>query len=451
MRLKILSAIILLAAVLSVAGTFAEAKDKEPGIARFPPSGGWREGFHRWYKPLPAITHANTPLPGEGTDLHIAIPFTDSLKSETYISHFGNLDNINYRIKTKKNATVAFFGGSITNMVGWRDMVCNYLSKTYPDTHFTFINAGIPSLGSLPHAFRLDKDVLSKGRIDLLFVESAVNDRVNGTNEQTQRRALEGIVRHTLTANPNTNIVLMAFVDPDKMDDYKAGKIPPEVQVHQDIAQKYHLPFINLAKEVNDRILAGEFNWKDDFKNLHPSPFGQGIYLRSIRQLLQNDLDKPAPAKLVTISMPKVADEFNYEHGAYLDIHQAQNLKGFTLNENWIPTDSIHTREGFVKVPVLTAAQAGSSLTLPFTGRTIGISVVSGPDAGIIKCSIDGKPQPDIDLYTQWSKSLHLPWYLILGDGLTTDNHILKLEASDRHNEKSKGTACRIVYFLVNR
>lgn len=380
-----------------------------------------------------------------------AKPITDSLKSESYISHFGGLDNVTYRIKTEKNTTVAFFGGSITNMVGWRDMVCKYLSNTYPDTHFTFINAGIPSLGSLPHAFRLDKDVLSKGRIDLLFIESAVNDRVNGTNEQTQRRALEGIVRHALTANPNTNIVLMAFVDPDKMDDYKAGKTPPEVQVHQDIAKKYHLPFINLAKEVNDRITAGEFNWKDDFKNLHPSPFGQGVYLRSIRQLLQDDLGKVAPAKLVAASLPTSSDAFNYEKGTYLDIHQAKDLNGFTLNENWTPTDSIHTREGFVKVPMLTATQAGSSLTLPFTGRTIGISVVSGPDAGRIKYSIDGKLQPELELYTQWSKSLHLPWYLILGDGLAPGKHVLKLEVSDQHNERAKGTACRIVYFLVNK
>lgn len=376
---------------------------------------------------------------------------TDSLKSEAYISHFGNLDNINYRIKTEKNATVAFFGGSITNMVGWRDMVCKYLVNTYPDTHFTFINAGIPSLGSLPHAFRLDKDVLSEGRIDLLFIESAVNDRVNGTNEQTQRRALEGIVRHALTANPNTNIVLMAFVDPDKIDDYKAGKTPPEVQVHQDIAEKYHLPFINLSKEVNDRINAGEFNWKDDFKNLHPSPFGQGIYLRSIRQLLQDELSKPAPSKPVGASLSQAMDAFNYSDGEYLDIHKATKLKGFTINENWKPVDSTHTREGFVNIPMLTATQSGSSLELPFTGRTIGISIVSGPDAGRIKYSIDGKPQPELELYTQWSKSLHLPWYLILGDGLSAGNHVLKLEVSDQHNEKSKGTACRIAYFLVNK
>ena len=168
---------------------------------------------------------------------------------EQFTSRYGNLDNALYHIKTGKKATVTFLGGSITNMKGWRNEVCDYLAAAYPATSFNFINAGIPSLGSLPHAFRFEQDVLGKGKTDLLFVEAAVNDRVNGTNETTQRRAMEGIIRHALKANPQVNIVLMAFVDEDKMADYHAGKIPVEVQVHEDLAKQYHLPFINLAKK----------------------------------------------------------------------------------------------------------------------------------------------------------------------------------------------------------
>ncbi|WP_158994622.1 SGNH/GDSL hydrolase family protein [Mucilaginibacter sp. L196] len=375
----------------------------------------------------------------------------DSLKSEAYITRYGNLDNVAYQIKNKKNANIVFFGGSITNMVGWRDKVCKYLSDTYPDTHFNFINAGIPSLGSLPHAFRMEKDVLSKGRVDLLFVESAVNDRGNGTNETTQRRALEGIVRHMLKVNPYTNIVMMAFVDEDKMADYNANKIPAEVQVHQDIAEMYHLPFINLAKEVTDRINAGEFNWKDDFKSLHPSPFGQDIYFRTIKQLLSVGLGKGGRQKPVATHLLKPADEFNYEHGEYLDISKAIIKQGFVLDTAWRPTDGVHTRPGFVHVPMLVADKPSASLELPFTGRTIGIGVIAGPDAGIINYSIDGKDYPAIDLYTRWSKTLHLPWYLILGDGLSPNKHLLKIQVSDQHNDQSKGTACRIVYFLLNK
>ena len=374
-----------------------------------------------------------------------------AVQSEQYINRYGSLSNTLYRIKVEKQATVTFLGGSITNMEGWRNLVCDYLTKAYPGTKFDFRNAGIPSLGSFPHAFRLEKDVISKGRTDLLFVESAVNDHVNGTLEKTQRRALEGIVRHILTNNPNANIVLMAFVDEDKIADYRSGKVPVEVQVHQDIARMYGLPFINLAKEVTDRTAAGEFTWKDDFRDLHPSPFGHSIYLNTIKQLLQVEMGKPVPKRLTPAQLPSAADGFHYATANYADIHRAEGLGLFRVQESWQPADSIPTRPGFVQVPVLEATQGGASLELPFTGRIVGMAVISGPDAGNIRYSIDGTDYPPIDLYTEWSGGLHLPWYVLLGDELPAGKHTLRLQTSQEKNQQSTGNACRIVYFLVNR
>jgi len=371
------------------------------------------------------------------------------LKSEHYISRFGDLANTLYQIKTKKSANVVFYGGSITFNPGWRDKVSQYLQETYPATKFNFLNAGIPSLGSLPHAFRINQDVLSKGKVDLLFLETAVNDHGNGTNQQTQRRALEGIIRHTLKANPHANIVMMAFVDPDKIKEYNQGKIPAEVQLHQDLAKLFHLPFINLAKEVTDRINAGEFTWARDFKDLHPSPFGQEIYFRTIKQLLLEDLAKSTPAKIKPSYLPKQIAPFAYIDGNYLSINQAKALNGFTLNPSWKPADNVGTREGFVNVPMLVGEKAGDSFELPFSGQVIGLGIIAGPDAGKIKYSIDGKEYPELELFSPWSNSLHLPWYLLLDDELTTGKHLLKLEISANKNNRSKGTACRIVYFLA--
>jgi len=363
---------------------------------------------------------------------------------EKFIERYGNLDNTLYHIKTGKTATVTFLGGSITNMEGWRSRVCTYLKAAYPATEFRFINAGIPSLGSLPHAFRFKQDVLDKGKTDLLFLEAAVNDHVNGTNEQTQRRAMEGIIRHALTANPQMSIVLMAFADEDKMADYRAGKVPLEVEVHEALAKKYHLPFINLAKEITARIDAHEFTWKDDFKDLHPSPFGQQLYFNAIKQLLTVALNRPAPKRLVSVKLPRAAAPLNYANGDYGDIHKATEQDGFTVVESWEPTDGAGTREGFVKVPMLVSGKAHASLVYPFTGRTVGICIVSGPDAGTIQYSIDGGVPQTKDLRTQWSKSLYLPWYLILGNDLAPGKHELKIETGDA------AEVTRIVHFLVN-
>lgn len=91
-----------------------------------------------------------------------------------------------YLQMTRGAATVAFLGGSITYNPGWRDSVGQYLQTKFPQTKFHFIKAGIPSLGSLPDAFRFQQDVLDSGKIDLLFIEAAVNDRVNKTDSVTR-------------------------------------------------------------------------------------------------------------------------------------------------------------------------------------------------------------------------------------------------------------------------
>lgn len=373
------------------------------------------------------------------------------LSSESFIHYYGDLRNFRYLLKHEKEINVAFLGGSITKNDGWRDQVGEYLKSSYPNINFNLLNAGIPSLGSVPHAFRFKEDVLAKGKVDLLFIESAVNDRGNGTPEIQQRRALEGIVRQALKSNPHTDIILMAFADELKMEDYRSGKVPPEVRIHQEIASKYKLPFINLAEEVTRRIDNKEFSWKEDFKNLHPSPFGQEVYFRSIQNLFERLRSEVLTASgLSAHVLPRAMEKKNYCSGRYVPVSQAQS-KGFQLNPAWKPKDGAGTRPGFSNRHVLEGEGAGVELRFNFQGDAVGIAVNSGPDAGVIEYSIDGGALKEIDLYTPWSKSLHLPWYLVLGDSLKagTSHHLL-IRIKNSKNTASKGQACRIVHFLVN-
>lgn len=372
----------------------------------------------------------------------------NKLQSASFITFNGYSTSFAEKLEKSEPLTVAFLGGSITNMEGWRGLVCNYLTKTYPQTKFKFINAGIPSLGSLPHAFRLQRDVLDSGKIDLLFVESAVNDHVNKTAEQTQRRALEGIIRHTLSKNPKTNIVLMAFADEDKNNDFDNGKMPVEVKVHSDLAEYYHLPFINLALEVDKRIANKEFTWATDFKDLHPAPFGQQLYFNTIKTYLEEN--QKNNNRKANAGLPKIIDKFAYSKGQYINVNAAENLNTFSINKNWKPSDGLEARPGFVNIPVLESSTRNSGFDLVFKGNAVGIAILSGPDAGMLHYRIDGGEEKTIDLYTQWSASLHLPWYLLLGDQLSGGEHKLSVRTSEYHHPKSTGYTCRIAYFLVN-
>ncbi|HTI07515.1 MAG TPA: SGNH/GDSL hydrolase family protein [Puia sp.] len=382
-----------------------------------------------------------------------ATPLRDTLPPSDYFTVRNGLPHALHAITVTKSVTVAFLGGSITYNPGWRDKTCTFLQEKFPTTHFHFIAAGIPSLGSLPHAFRLQRDVLDSGKVDLLFVETAVNDRVNGTDSLTQIRALEGIVRHAKKSNPSMDILFMSFADPSKTEDYEQGKIPPEVANHERIAGYYGFPSINLAKEVHDKIAHQEFSWKKDFKDIHPSPFGQELYFAAIRDLLNICLDssRPGAPSVSGRSLPPPLDKASLVKGAYYNISNALVDKDWEYNTAWRPRDSLATRPGFVGVPMLVSTTPGATLTLPFKGTAIGMAVISGADAGILSWSVDEGPYQKTDLYTAWSSFLHLPWYILFRADLKEGPHQLKLTIDETKNPRSRGTACRIVYFLVNR
>lgn len=352
----------------------------------------------------------------------------------------------------KKRGRVAFLGGSITQNGGWRDSICIYLQKRFPDTHFTFIPAGISSMGTTPGAFRLDRDVLSKGPVDLLFVEAAVNDATNGRGSKEQIRGMEGIIRHTLRENRKTDVILMHFVDPEKMETYNSNKVPEVIKNFNKVAAHYGTGTINLAQEVTMRINNREFTWEEDFINLHPSPFGQGVYFRSMKSFLESQFTLAASGKQKAIDypLPEKLDPFCYDLGKIIPFTEATEITGFDQIKDWSPPKKVSTRKGYTHVDMLVGKQPGDSFSLQFEGRAVGLMVAAGPDAGMIEFSIDGGESRTLDLYTRWSSHLYLPWYYTLAAELKPGPHVLKVKISIDKNSKSLGTSCIIKSFYVN-
>jgi hypothetical protein len=339
-------------------------------------------------------------------------------------------------------------------MKGWRDSVAEDLQKRFPKTQFDFVHAGIGSLGSTPGAFRLERDVLSKGRIDLLIAESAVNDSTNGHTDIEQIRAVEGIVRHTFAANPEADVLLLYFVDPAKMDDVRKGERPAVIRNHERVAAHYGLPSLDLAEEVTERIAAGEFSWEKDFKSLHPSPFGHEIYRKAISRLMDVAVEiqkNPHPGGLPgPRPLPAPLDKAHYGSGKLVSPTGDAVSGGWQKLERWEPAAGEGTRPGFVGIPALVGSAPGECASFTFTGNAIGVFVAAGPDAGQLEYRVDGGDWQSRDLFTQWSSNLHLPWAVVLSAGLTDGSHNLELRVAGSRNSASKGTAIRVLHFLVN-
>ena len=398
--------------------------------------------FAGLFAALTAIAYAVTP-----SDPPQPLP-----KGTDYYLVRDGLENCRIKFMREKKARVVFMGGSITAMNGWCLGVQADLKSRFPETTFEFINVGIPSLGSTPHSFRFQRDAMKNGPADLLFIEAAVNDFVNGMTPVETLRGMEGVVRQARLANPEMDIVMLHFIDGGLMKDIIEGKVPVVIQRHESVADYYGVPSIDLAREVTDRIQAGQFSWADDFKGTHPSAFGHAIYSRAITRLFDAIWNKPlaADAKIKTCKLPeKPLDEKSYFGGKLVPVESATLGEGWKIDPDWTPIDppekKIGSYKGFVHVPTLVAETPGATLRLSFEGTGVGIFVPAGPDIGIVEYSIDGGLFVEKDLWSGWSASIHLPIAYMLNADLAPGKHEMVLRVSGKSNPKSKGTTVRIV------
>lgn len=372
-------------------------------------------------------------------------------KEKQYYNIRGSLTNSFIRFEKEKKGRVAFFGGSITEMRGWRNMIQEQLKQRFPFTEFDFIDAGIPSTGTTPHAFRLDNDILAKGNIDLLFIEGAVNDHTNGFPLLEQVRGMEGVIRHTLTANPYTDIIMLHFVYEPFLEMFPKGQVPDVILNHERVANHYLIPSINCAREISERIEKQEFSWKD-FGGVHPKWFGHKFYAADIQALWDKMWSLPQNITRKEHEIPaRSLDKYSYANGKFIDLKEARIKNDWTIIPSWQPKEKTNTRKGFVNVPMLYADSPGATFTYSFKGKAVGLFMACGPYSGIIEYSIDGKEFHELDTFTKWSKSLYLPWLYVLASELDNKKtHTLTIRVSKKKNPKSKGTECVIRNIVIN-
>lgn len=380
----------------------------------------------------------------------------------------GSISNSYNTFSNKKSGRVAFVGGSITHMKGWVDLVEQNLKMRFPDTKFEFLNAGIPSIGSVPDAFRLDNDVLSKGDFDLIFVEAAVNDDTNESSLAAPLKGMEGIVRHILNNNPNTDIIMLDFIYEPYIEMLSKGKEPDVILSHERVANYYMIPSIRLDLDIYRRLVRKEFTW-EQFGGTHPKPFGQRYYFSAIKRLFDSMWIQLSDKKSISHYIPKkTLDSGSYYGGKFIDIHSLKIPSGWKIEENWkapeLKSDDselgnlnnsgdyirVKVREGFSEVPMLESLQPGKKLKFSFLGNAVGIFCVAGPNAGIIRYRVDAGEWKDLDTFTEWSSQLYIPWLYVLSDGLSNAEHILELYMLNRHNKLSNGNTIQIRQFVVN-
>ena len=352
----------------------------------------------------------------------------------------GDLMRSHARFAAGGPARVAFMGGSVTTRQ-WRLPLMESLAERFPGTDFDFVMAGIGGTDANLGAFRLPEHVFGRGKVDLLFLEFAVNG--GGV------RAMEGIVRQARRLNPDIDIVILYFASTGHSASFAAGKVPAIVQEHERVAEHYGISSLWLYREIARRVQEGKIKWEDFASDSVQSPPGRLRHVHPVhpglprRRLAGRQPASPGPPP----PLPERLDPLCYENGRFLALDEAAATGGFERHRTW----SVKPTCNFAPpADVLACTEPGSELRLEFGGRAIGIYTIVGMDAGTLEFSIDGQPFRKADLFDHYCPRFHRPQHKILADDLAPGPHTLTLRSAPERNAKSEGHAIRILKFMAN-
>jgi lysophospholipase L1-like esterase len=363
----------------------------------------------------------------------------------------GDFGALHEKLASGQSVHLAFLGGSITqNPDGHVSMVANWLQHTYPEAKLTITNAGLSSTCSTSGAFRLERDILSKGAVDLLIVEFAVNDDQDaGHSHSACIRGMEGIVRAALQDNPNTEILIVYFVNEAILECLQEGNLPLTISAHEEVAKRYGITAVSVAHAVAKGINSGKFTW-EDYGGVHPKAFGYRLASDLIIRAIDRNRGASGEAGHQESCLPEPIDQGNFSHvelmGPKTASHDSTWIVG-PVCENLLPKGTI--RRDYRGLPVLRGEQPGTGFKLEFTGRAIGAMILAGPDAGIVETRIDNGEWQMQNLYHHYSSNLNYPRTVLFAEGLEPGDHRLDLRIVERTHPESLGHAVSILDFTV--
>lgn len=210
----------------------------------------------------------------------------------------GNLSRLKACIRSAmagEKLRIGFLGGSITQgSLASSDKTCytwfvyEWWRKTFPQTEFEYINAGIGGTSSLYGVARVEKDLLVY-KPDFVIVDFSVNDEATEFFKETY----EGLLRRLLGFSESMPVLLLHNVF------YDSGRNAQKQ--HLELGKRYDLPCISIKDSVYDILLQQGLYQRRELTedDLHPNDQGHKLlahmiisFLEEVYQEVKRDKDK---------------------------------------------------------------------------------------------------------------------------------------------------------------
>lgn len=372
------------------------------------------------------------------------------------------MGNVLARLEAGEDVTVAYLGGSITEMSGWRNMTTDYLRKHWPKAKITEVPAAIGGTGSGLGVFRLGQDALAKSP-DLLFVEFATNDRKSSKEEIW--RNFDGIVQQTWAKNPKTDIVFVYTITCHMMEDYGEGRMNSSALAMERLAEYYGIPTIcfgpRVAAEVaagrlvmsmgdiatavpketpdRDKVICAELakQGKTLFAKdgVHPALPGHAFYLKSVIAALDRMQGLPPVDHSRFVGHP-------YYEGVFSRATMVPVTAAMLKGEGWEKlgaTDPVQKSFAARGGQVWRASKPGARLIFRFRGRYCALYDLLSPKGANVRVKVDGKVTyaalPRFDSYCSYTRLATLSIYA--GE---EGEHLVEIEVLKEQPDRTKVT-----------
>ena len=343
--------------------------------------------------------------------------------------------------------TVAFLGGSITQMDGFRPRVMRMLRTKYPRVDFVEIDAGLASTCSDTGAFRMREDVLAKGMPDLFVCESAVNDDQDGHFDRRHcLRGVEGCVRQMRMANPACAIVVGLMVNKGQFDSLLSGATPIPYAVGREVAERYGAAVADVGSALVASSRAGGVGWSE-YKDCHPSPAGCDLGAKIVMNAIGKVFDPLRPAS--SKPLPEPIDAACYAAAGVIPFSDVRMGPGWHVSRPDWSSIKGSQRPYFTRGDALWCETPGSEVSFSFEGRAVAAILTSAScDSGDIEVSIDGGDWRLVRLRAY--PGLHYPYTQMFADDLAPARHTVKLRVVAAERDGVKCSAVRIHRLVFN-
>lgn len=385
---------------------------------------------------------------GGVTDYMIDYRWHDESRAGKEYRIRGGIFNTLSMMNRGQDVTVAYLGGSITHQDSWRPATTRWLQSISRGA-VREVTIGLSGTCADLAVCRIDREILIH-QPDLIFIEYAVNGGA--------AKDMEGMLHKIWRKLPRTDVIFVyTATTAQYQNDYSKGRIPCFAAIYEQVADHYGVPSVFFGYQAYDLYDQGKLTlgaaqpepgkilYTTD--QVHMTADGGMLAASAIaRSILPQLRDLPEDYRIKGHILP----ESTLDPLPWVDADTSDDWDKMKFAGPWLdcslddrgefknfPYTGAYLKDFHKIFPKLTGTRAGgSSVTVRFRGRNIGVFEAGGQFSGALRVIVDGKELENrIMLFNHFDSKLRHQYYFV--PELEEGEHVVTFILDENMPDKS--------------